>query len=152
MITLIVSKVFKLVENINEIWFTKKIIEQIKNKIIEKLYNEFRVILYKELDITLDQFLSFFHEDPLENKLLSAYDVGGAKGFKSEFYRKIYAYKFFMIKRVTNEKFKPIELLNFIHDQQSKRLETENLPKTKRIYKSRKKKIFIDPNQMSLGF
>ena len=36
----------------------------------------------------MDQFLSFFHEDPLENKLLSAFDVGGAKGFKSEFYRK----------------------------------------------------------------
>ena len=63
-----------------------KMIEQIKNKIIEKLYDEFRVILYKELDITMDQFLSFFHEDPLENILLSAYDVGGAKGFKSEFY------------------------------------------------------------------
>ena len=127
-------------------------IEQIKNKIIEKLYDEFKVILYKELDITLDQFLSFFHEDPLENKLLSAYDVGGAKGFKSEFYRKIYAYKFFMIKRATNEKFKPIELLNFIHDQQDKRLEIENPPKPKRTYKPSKRKIFIDPNQMSLGF
>ena len=127
-------------------------INQIKNKIIEKLYDEFKVILYKELDITLDQFLSFFHEDPLENKLLSAYDVGGAKGFKSEFYRKIYAYKFFMIKRATNEKFKPIELLNFIHDQQDKRLEIENTPKSKRTYKPRKTKIFIDPNQMSLGF
>ena len=127
-------------------------IEQIKNKIIEKLYDEFRVILYKELDITLDQFLCFFHEDPLENKLLSAYDVGGAKGFKSEFYRKIYAYKFFMIKRATNEKFKPIELLNFIHDQQDKRLETENPLKEKRPYKPKKKKIFNDPNQMSLSF
>ena len=127
-------------------------IEQIKNKIIEKLYDEFRVILYKELDITLDQFLSFFHENQIENKLLSAYDVGGAKGFKSEFYRKIYAYKFFMIKRATNETFKPIELVNFIHDQQSKRLETENPTKPKRPYKPRKKKIFIDPNQMSLGF
>ncbi len=104
-------------------------IEQIKNKIIEKLYDEFRVILYKELDITMDQFLSFFHEDPLENILLSAYDVGGAKGFKSEFYRKIYSYKFFMIKRATNETFKPIELVNFIHDQQDKRLDTENTNK-----------------------
>ncbi len=127
-------------------------IKQIKNKIIEKLYDDFRVILYKELDITLDQFLSFFHEDPLENKLLSAYDVGGAKGFKSEFYRKIYAYKFFMIKRATNEKFKPIELLNFIHDEQSKRLESENPPKTKKINKPKEKKIFIDPNQMSFNF
>ena len=127
-------------------------IEQIKNKIIEKLYDEFRVILYKELDITLDQFLYFFHEDPIENKLLSAYDVGGAKGFKSEFYRKIYAYKFFMIKRTTNEKFKPIELLNFIHDQQDKRLETENTPKPKRTSTPRKKTVFIDPNQMNLDF
>ena len=127
-------------------------IEQIKNKIIEKLYDEFRVILYKELDITLDQFLHFFHEEPVENKLLSAYDIGGEKGFKSEFYRKIYAYKFFMIKRASNEKFKPIELLNFIHDEQHKRLETENPPKEKRTYKPRKRKIFIDPNQMSLGF
>ena len=126
-------------------------IEQIKNKIIKKLYDEFRVILYKELDITLDQFLSFFHQDPLENKLLSAYDIGGRKGFKSEFYRKIYTYKFFMIKRATNEKFKPIELLNFIHDQQDKRLKTENPPKSKRPYKPKKKKKFIDPNQMSLG-
>ena len=125
-------------------------IDQIKNKIIEKLYDEFRVILYKELDITLDQFLSFFHEDPVENKLLSAYDVGGAKGFKSEFFRKIYAYKFFMIKRATNEIFRPIELLNFIHDEQSKRLEIENPPKEKRPYKPKKKKIFVDPNQMSL--
>ena len=127
-------------------------INQIRDKIIEKLYDEFRVILYKELDITMDQFLSFFHEDPLENKLLSAYDVGGTKGFKSEFYRKIYAYKFFMIKRATNETFKPIELLNFIHDEQSKRLETEDPPKSKRTYKPRKRKIFIDPNQMSLNF
>ena len=127
-------------------------IEQIKNKIIEKLYDEFRVILYKELDITLDQLLYFFHEEPVENKLLSAYDFGGAKGFKSEFYRKIYAYKFFMIKRVTNEKFKPIELLNFIHDEQYKRLETENPPKSKRTYKPRKRKIFIDPNQLGFGF
>ena len=126
-------------------------IKQIKNKIIEKLYDEFRVILYKELDITMDQFLYFFHEDPIENKLLSAFDVGGAKGFKSEFYRKIYAYKFFMIKRATNEKFKPIELLNFIHDQQDKRLEAENPPKPKKAYKPRKTKIFIDPNQMSLN-
>ena len=127
-------------------------IEQIKNKIIEKLYDEFRVILYKELDITLDQFLYFFHEDQIENKLLSAYDVGGAKGFKSEFYRKIYAYKFFMVKRATNETFKPIELVNFIHDEQDKRLETENPPKEKRPYKPKKKKIFIDPNQMTLVF
>ena len=127
-------------------------IEQIKNKIIEKLYDEFRVILYKELDITLDQLLSFFHEDQLENKLLSAYDIGGSKGFKSEFYRKIYAYKFFMIKRATNETFKPIELLNFIHDQQTKRLETENPPKQKRINKPRKKTVVIDPNQLSLVF
>ena len=126
-------------------------IDQIKYKIIEKLYDEFKVILYKELDITLNQFLYFFHEDPIENKLLSAYNVGGAKGFKSEFYRKIYAYKFFMIKRATNEKFKPIELLNFIHDQQDKRLETENPLKEKRPYKPKKKKIFIDPNQMTLG-
>ena len=126
-------------------------INQIKDKIIEKLYDEFRVILYKELDITLNQFLYFFHEDPIENKLLSAYNIGGAKGFKSEFYRKIYAYKFFMIKRATNEKFKPIELLNFIHNQQDKRLEIENPPKSKRTYKPRKTRIFIDPNQMSLG-
>ena len=126
-------------------------IEEIKNKIIDKLYDEFRAILYKELDITLDQFLYFFHDDPLENKLLSAYDVGGAKGFKSEFYRKIYAYKFFMIKRATNETFKPIELLNFIHDQQYKRLEKENPPKEKKLFKTKKKKIFIDPNQMTLG-
>ena len=123
-------------------------IDQIKNKIIEKLYDEFRVILYKELDITLDQFLCFFHEDPLENKLLSAYDVGGIKGFKSEFYRKIYAYKFFMIKRATNETFKPIELVNFIHDEQNKRLKIE----LKRNYKTRKKKIYIDPNQLGFGF
>ena len=127
-------------------------IDQIKNKIIEKLYDEFRVILYKELDITLDQFLCFFHEDPLENKLLSAYDVGGAKGFKSEFYRKIYAYKFFMIKRATNETFKPIELVNFIHDEQSKRLETENPPKLEKRFRPRKKKIYIDPNQMRFSF
>ena len=127
-------------------------IDEIKNKIIDKLYDEFRAILYKELDITLDQFLCFFHEDPLENKLLSAYDVGGAKGFKSEFYRKIYAYKFFMIKRASKEEYKPIELVNFIHDQQDKRLETENPPKEKRPYKPKKKKIFIDPNQLSLGF
>ena len=127
-------------------------IDEIMNKTIDKLYDEFRAILYKELDITLDQFLYFFHDDPLENKLLSAYDVGGAKGFKSEFYRKIYAYKFFMIKRATNETYKPIELLNFIHDQQSKRLETENPPKEKRPYKPKKKKIFIDPNQLNLGF
>ena len=127
-------------------------IEQIKNKIIEKLYDEFRVVLYKELDITMDQFLSFFHEDPLENKLLSAYDVGGAKGFKSEFYRKIYAYKFFMIKRATNETFKPIELVNFIHDEQLKRLETENLPKLEKRLRPQKKKIYIDPNQMCFSF
>ena len=97
-------------------------IEDITNKIIEKLYDEFRIILYKELDITLDEFLYFFHEEPIENKLLSAYDVGGAKGFKSEFYRKIYAYKFFMIKRATNEKFKPVELLNFITLEQGMRV------------------------------
>ena len=127
-------------------------IDEIKNKTIDKLYDEFRAILYKELDITLDQFLYFFHEDPIENKLLSAYDVGGAKGFKSEFYRKIYSYKFFMIKRATNEKFKPIELLNFIHDEQSKRLKTENLPKEKRPYKPKRKKIFVDPNQMIFNF
>ena len=116
-------------------------IDQIKNKIIEKLYDEFRVILYKELDITLDQFLCFIHEDPLENKLLSAYDVGGAKGFKSEFYRKIYAYKFFMIKRAKREKFKPIELLNFIHKEQDKRLNLENPPKIEKKFCPRKKKI-----------
>ena len=127
-------------------------INQINSKIIEKLYDEFKVILYKELDITLDEFLYFFHEDPIENKLLSAYDVGGAKGFKSEFYRKIYAYKFFMMKRASNEKFKPIELLNFIHDAQYKRLETEKPPKSKKTYRPSKRKIFIDPNQMSLSF
>ena len=126
-------------------------INQINSKIIEKLYDEFKVILYKELDITMDEFLYFFHEDPIENKLLSAYDFGGAKGFKSEFYRKIYAYKFFMMKRASNETFKPIELLNFIHDQQYKRLETEKPPKPKRIYKPRKRIVFTDPNQMSLG-
>ena len=127
-------------------------INQINSKIIEKLYDEFKVILYKELDITLDEFLYFFHEDPIENKLLSAYDVGGAKGFKSEFYRKIYAYKFFMMKRASNEKYKPIELVNFIYDQQYKRLETENSPKSKKKYRPSKRKIFIDPNQMSLSF
>ena len=110
---------------------------QIKNKIIEKLYNEFTIILYKELDITLDQFFFFFHEEEIEKKLNSAYNVGGVKGFKFEFYRKIYAYKFFMIKRALNEKFKPIELLNFIHDQQDKRVELEKPT----ILKRNKKKI-----------
>ena len=127
-------------------------IDQIKNKIIEKLYNEFRVILYKELDITLDRFLYFFHEDPIETKLVSAFDNAGIKGFKSEFYRKIYAYKFFKIKRATNEKYEPIDLVNFIHDQQEKRLKKENPPKKKKLYRPRKKKIYIDPNQMSLDF
>ena len=70
--------------------------EQIKNRIIKKLYNEFSAILYKELDITLNQFLYFFHEDRIESRLLSAYDNGGSRGFKAEFYRKIYAYKFFI--------------------------------------------------------
>mgnify|MGYP001380567053 CR=1 FL=1 len=120
-------------------------IEQIKNKIIEKLYDEFRVILYKELDITLDQFLSFFHEDPLENKLLSAYDVGGEKGFKSEFYRKIYAYKFFMIKRTNNEKFKPIELVNFIHDEQLKRLKTKKYQNQNEYFGAIKEKFLLIP-------
>ena len=120
-------------------------IEQIKNKIIEKLYDEFRVILYKDLDITMDQFLSFFHEDPLENKLLSAYDVGGSKGFKSEFYRKIYAYKFFMIKRATNEKFKPIELLNFIHDEQLKRLKTKKYQNQNEYLGAIKEKFLLIP-------
>ena len=100
-------------------------IDQIKKKILEKLYNEFSAILYKELDITLNQFLYFFHEDRIESRLLSAYNNGGSRGFKAEFYRKIYAYTFFMIKRALNEKFKPIELLNFIHDQQDKRVELE---------------------------
>ena len=127
-------------------------IEDIKNKIIEKLYDEFRIILYKELDITLDEFLYFFHEEPIENKLLSAYDVGGAKGFKSEFYRKIYSYKFFMIKRVTNEKFKPIELVHFIHDEQDKRLKIENTPKAKKSYRSIKREIYNDPNQLDFVF
>ena len=126
--------------------------DQIKNEIIEKLYKEFKEILYKELDITLDQFLYFFQEEPLENRLLSAYDVAGTKGFKSEFYRNIYAYKFFMFKRATNSKYKPIELLNFIHDQEIKRLETKNLLKQKRKYKIRKRKIFIDPKQMCFSF
>ena len=99
----------------------------------------------------MDEFLYFFHEDPIENKLLSAYDAGGAKGFKSEFYRKIYAYKFFMMKRASNKKYKPIELVNFIHDQQSKRLETEKSPKSKKTYRPSKRKIFVDPNQMTLG-
>ena len=125
---------------------------QIKNKIIEKLYNEFKIILYKELDITLEQFLFYFHEVEIEKKLRSAYNVGGVKGFQSEFYRKIYAYKFFMIKRAANEEFKPIELLNFIHDQQDKRLELKKPTKVKRKYKLRKKCIYIDPNQMSFIF
>ena len=127
-------------------------IEDIKNKIIEKLYDEFRIILYKELDITLNEFLYFFHEEPLEKKLLFAYDVGGTKGFKSEFYRKIYAYKFFIIKRATSEKFKPIELLYYIHDEQDKRLKIENPTKQKRNYKIVKKKIYIDPNQLDFCF
>ena len=115
------------------------LINQIKKRILEKLYNEFRAILYKELDITLNQFLYFFHEDRIESRLLSAYDNGGSRGFKAEFYRKIYAYKFFMIKRATNETFKPIELVNFIHDEQSKRLEMENPPKLeKKIYPRKK--------------
>ena len=126
--------------------------EQIKNRIIKKLYNEFSAILYKELDITLDQFLYFFHEDRIESRLLSAYDNGGSRGFKAEFYRKIYAYKFFMIKRATNETFKPIELVNFIHDEQSKRLEMENPPKIEKKFCPRKKKIYIDPNQMCFSF
>ena len=127
-------------------------ISEIKYKILDKLYDEFKVILYKELDITLDKFLYFFHEDKIENKLLSAFDIGGIKAFKAEFYRKIYSYKFFMIKRAKNEKFKTIELLNFIHEEQDKRLDKENSNKTKRINKPKKKKIYNNPNQLGFEF
>ena len=104
-----------------------------------------RTVCYKTLR-------SEFQKDPIENKLLSAYDVGGAKGFKSEFYRKIYAYKFFMVKRATNETFKPIELVNFIHDQQEKRFQAENPPISKRTYNPRNKKLTFDPAQMTFNF
>ena len=127
-------------------------IDQIKKKILEKLYNEFSAILYKELDITLNQFLYFFHDDRIESRLLSAYDNGGQRGFKAEFYRKIYAYKFFMMKRAKKERFKPIELLNFIHAEQDKRLNKENPPKPKRKYKTRKKVKYINPDQMQFSF
>ena len=113
---------------------------------------QIEVLDYKKIDVSLDQFLYFFHEDSIEDKLLSAYEVGGVKGFKSEFYRKIYAYQFFMIKRASNEEYKPIELLNFIHDQQLKRIEKECPPKAKPILKSKKRKVYIDPNQMNLVF
>ena len=126
--------------------------EQIKNRVIKKLYNEFKAILCKELNITLNQFLYFFHDDRIESRLLSAYDNGGPGGFKGEFYRKIYAYKFFMMKRVKKERFKPIELLNFIHAEQDKRLNKENPPKPKRKYKTRKKVKYINPDQMQFSF
>ena len=57
-----------------------------------------------------------------------------------------------MIKRAIKQEYKPIELVNFIHDQQEQRLKKENPPKKKKLYRPRKKKIFIDPNQMSLDF
>ena len=126
--------------------------EQIKNRVLKKLYNEFKAILYKELNITLHQFLYFFHDDRIESRLLSAFDNGGPRGFKAEFYRKIYAYKFFMMKRAKREKFKPIELLNFIHKEQDKRLILENPPKIEKKFCPRKKKIYIDPNQMCFSF
>ena len=58
---------------------------------------------------------------------------------------------FFMIKR-EKRRFEPIELLNFIHDEQLKRLKTEKTPKPKRIFRRYKRKIFVDPNQMNFAF
>ena len=104
------------------------------------------------MNLSLDQFLFFFHEENIENRLLTAYEINGSEGFREEFYRKIYAYKFFMIKRASNEKYRPIELLNFIHEQQLKKIELENPPKAKKLLKRKKRNFKIDPRQMNLAF
>jgi len=82
----------------------------------------------------------FFYEEHLDKKLLSAFEVGGSKAFKSKFYRRIYSYKFFMIKRKNNSDFKSIELVHFIHDEQEKRLRLEKPPKEKRHFNCKLKK------------
>ena len=48
-----------------------------------------------------------------------------------------------MMKRAKREKFKPIELLNFIHKEQDKRLILENPPKIEKNFALERKKYTL---------
>ena len=45
-----------------------------------------------------------------------------------------------------------LSLVNFLNDEQNDRKLKLNPPKPKRPYKPRKRKVNIDPNQLSFGF
>ena len=126
----------------------------LSRKLKDKILNDFREVLYKEINMTLDQFFYFFHSVDFEEKLNELFETKSVEEIKEYFHRYISIYKFF---RMSNRDEKDNEnlglsLVEFLNDEQNDRKLKLNPPKPKRLYKPRKRKVYIDPNQLSFGF
>ena len=123
---------------------------EINNKIKLKILNDFSQILYKELNLSLDEFYYYFHRTGLEETIEQMFSDSSVKEIREFLFENLLIYKFFTSENYhkDNNKKAAQQLKDYISS--NGQIKPKYIKKKNKLaFKAKKKKCFIDPNQMN---
>ena len=126
---------------------TVKINNQIRIKILE----DFSKLLYKETNITLNEYFYYFHSTGLEEEIEQMFSDSNAKEIREFLFENLLIYKFFTFENYQedNDKKASQQLKDYI--KSDGKIKPKFIKKKNKLgFKTKKKKVSIDPNQMKL--
>ena len=124
---------------------------EINNKIKLKILNDFSQILYKEIDLSLDEFYYYFHRTGLEETIEQMFSDSSVKEIREFLFKNLLIYKFFTFENYhkDNNKKAAQQLKDYISSDGQ--IKPKYIKKKNKLgFKSKKKKVSINPNQMKL--
>ena len=124
---------------------------EINNKIKLKILNDFSQILYKELNLSLDEFYYYFHRTGLEETIEQMFSDSSVKEIREFLFENLLIYKFFTFENYHkyNNKKAAQQLIDYIKSDGKIKPKYIKI-KNKLGFKTKKKKVSTNPNQMKL--
>ena len=124
---------------------------KINNQIRVKILKDFSKLLYKETNITLNEYFYYFHSTGLEEEIEQMFSDSSAKEIKEFLFENLLIYKFFTFENYQedNDKKASQQLIDYI--KSDGKIKPKFIKKKNKLgFKTKKKKVSIDPNQMKL--
>lgn len=124
---------------------------KINNQIRIKILEDFSKLLYKETNITLNEYFYYFHSTGLEEEIEQMFSDSSAKEIKEFLFENLLIYKFFTFENYQedNDKKASQQLIDYI--KSDGKIKPKFIKKKNKLgFKTKKKKVSIDPNQMKL--
>ena len=124
---------------------------EINNKIKSKILNDFSIVLYKELNLSLDEFYFYFHKTGLEETIELMFSDSSAQEIKDFLFENLLIYKFFTLENYhkDNNKKAAQQLKDYISSDGQ--IKPKYIKKKNKLgFKTKKKKVSTNPNQMKL--